>query len=88
MSTLLAGDHTDACFKSVKHTGTPVGKSITVADVPTYISEPPSGTTGPKKVILYFSDVFGPFYLNNQLVQDYFASYGKHSIASNATRTM
>jgi len=74
-STVLAGPLGDACFKTVQHTGTPVGRTIEVAGVPTYISEP-TGESAQKKVILFFSDVFGPFYLNNQLVQDYFASFG------------
>ncbi|EGN93573.1 hypothetical protein SERLA73DRAFT_189276 [Serpula lacrymans var. lacrymans S7.3] len=75
-STLLAGPLGDACFKTVKHTGTPVGRAIEVAGVPTYISEPAESTGTQKKVILFFADVFGPFYLNNKLVQDYFASFG------------
>jgi hypothetical protein len=40
------------------------------------MSEPPSSADGPKKVVLFFADVCGPFYLNNQLLQDYFASRG------------
>ncbi|KAJ7818778.1 Alpha/Beta hydrolase protein [Mycena olivaceomarginata] len=56
-----------------------LGKSITIADIPTYLSEPSSSIapqSGPKKVVLFFADVYGPFYLNNQLLQDYFASQG------------
>ncbi|KAJ7187030.1 hypothetical protein C8R46DRAFT_1158059 [Mycena filopes] len=66
------------CFTGVKHSGEPVGKTITIADIPTYISEPPAGSpeAGPKKIILFFSDVFGPFFLNNKLLQDFFASQG------------
>ncbi|KAG6830477.1 hypothetical protein H0H92_000484 [Tricholoma furcatifolium] len=76
MSAVLAGPPGDCCFKAVKHSGTPVGKSIEIAGVPTYISEPTSEATGSKKIILYLSDVFGPFFLNNQLIQDYFAGHG------------
>ncbi|KAG6834194.1 hypothetical protein H0H93_011287, partial [Arthromyces matolae] len=72
---VLAGNLGDCCFKVVEHSGTPVGKSIDIAGVPTYISEP-SSQTGAKKIILYLSDVFGPFFLNNQLIQDYFAGHG------------
>ncbi|KAF8198268.1 Alpha/Beta hydrolase protein [Mycena galopus ATCC 62051] len=75
----IAHPHCDNCFTGVKHSGDPVGKTVTIADIPTYVSEPPPSTTtpnGPKKVVLFFADVFGPFYLNNQLLQDYFASQG------------
>jgi len=75
-SPALAGPLGDCCFKGFKHTGDPVGKKITIAGVETYISEPPADTTGPKKVILFFSDIFGPFFRNAQLIQDYFASQG------------
>lgn len=77
MSTQVGGGLTDACFTGFKHEGTAVGKHQSIADVPTYISEPPPTTAqGPKKVILFFSDIHGPFYINNQLLQDYFASHG------------
>ncbi|KAG6840326.1 hypothetical protein C0991_007439 [Blastosporella zonata] len=76
-SPVLASPPGDCCFKGVKHAGTPVGKSIEIAGVPTYISEPPSPSANePKNIILYLSDVFGPFFLNNQLIQDYFAGHG------------
>ncbi|KAJ6516862.1 Alpha/Beta hydrolase protein [Mycena vitilis] len=78
MSAIIAHSHCDDCFTGFKHSGDPVGKTVTIADVPTYLSEPPASVSrdGPKKVILFFPDVFGPFYVNNQLVQDYFASHG------------
>ncbi|KAK0209976.1 Alpha/Beta hydrolase protein [Desarmillaria ectypa] len=67
----------ECCFTAVKHEGTPAGRTDTIAGVPTYISEPPSAKTVQKpKVVLYFADVYGPLYVNNQLVQDYFASQG------------
>lgn len=79
-SPTLAGPPGDCCFTTVKHTGDPVGRKILIADVPTYISEPPQGTPGAidtKKIILFFADVWGPFFPNNQLLQDYFASHGE-----------
>ncbi|KAJ7666994.1 Alpha/Beta hydrolase protein [Mycena polygramma] len=78
MSAIIAHSHCDDCFTGFKHSGDPVGKTVTIADVPTYVSEPPANVSrdGPKKVVLFFPDVFGPFYVNNQLVQDYFASHG------------
>ncbi|KAG9227518.1 hypothetical protein CCMSSC00406_0000836 [Pleurotus cornucopiae] len=59
--------------KSTWHVGTPVGQTITIAGVPTYVSTPKSNL---KKVILFFPDVYGPFYVNNQLLQDSFAANG------------
>jgi len=76
---VLAGPPGDCCIKGVRHSGEPAGKTITIADVQTYISEPPAKSAGSqdkKKIILYFADVFGPFYINAQLLQDYYASYG------------
>jgi len=63
------------CFKTVPHSGTPLGKAETIAGVTTYVSEP-KDTGARKKILLFFADVFSPFYINNQLVQDYFASHG------------
>ncbi|KAH7925374.1 alpha/beta-hydrolase [Leucogyrophana mollusca] len=83
MTSVIAHPPCDLCFQTVQHTGTPVGEAITITiadgtEVPTYLSGPPVSTdaTGPKNIILYFSDVFGPFYINSQLIQDYFASHG------------
>ncbi|KAJ7640312.1 hypothetical protein DFH06DRAFT_1000523 [Mycena polygramma] len=79
MSAIIAHSHCEDCFTGFKHSGDAVGKTVTIADVLTYISEPPANITshsGPNKVILFFSDVFGPFHLNNKLVQDCFASHG------------
>ncbi|KAJ7725180.1 Alpha/Beta hydrolase protein [Mycena metata] len=77
-SPTIAKAHCEDCFTGVKHSGDPVGKTVTIADVQTYVSKPPSAgaASGPKKVVLFFSDVYGPFFLNNQLLQDYFASQG------------
>lgn len=78
-SPVLAGPPGDCCVTGVKHTGEPVGKTITIAGVPTYISEPTSKQSGSKKVILFFADVWGPFFVNAQLLQDYFASQGPYN---------
>jgi hypothetical protein len=74
-SAIVAGI-TDHCAQGVKHTGEAVGRVETIAGVETYISDPPAGTTGPKKVILYFADIFSPLYINAKLLQDYYASHG------------
>lgn len=85
-SSVLAGAPGDCCFKGFKHTGEPVGKTITIAEVPTYLSEPPTGVPqqadGKKRVILYFADIYGPFYINGQLLQDHFASHGMFTLVS------
>lgn len=79
-SPVLAGPITEHCIEGAKYAGEPVGTNVTIADVPTYLSEP---TTPPSddttKVLLFFSDVYSPFYVNNQLLQDYFASEGTFS---------
>ncbi|KAJ3516041.1 hypothetical protein NLJ89_g1380 [Agrocybe chaxingu] len=66
----------DCCFQAVKHSGQPIGRTTTIGGFEAYISEPLTDIAGPKKVLLYFSDVFGPFFINAKLVQDYFASHG------------
>ncbi|KAJ6516854.1 Alpha/Beta hydrolase protein [Mycena vitilis] len=78
MSAIIAHPHCEDCFTGLKHSGDAVGKTVPFADVPTYVSEPPASLSRdePKKIVLFFSDVFGPFYVNNQLLQDYFASQG------------
>lgn len=74
-SAVLAGPPGDCCFQGVKHSGNPVGKTIDIAGISTYVVEPSSGDQS-KGIILFFADVFGPFYVNNQLLQDYFAENG------------
>ncbi|KAJ7580258.1 Alpha/Beta hydrolase protein [Mycena floridula] len=78
-SNVLAGPPGDCCFTGFKHTGTASGTKVSIANIPTYLSKPPSSkvkTSVKPPVILFCSDVYGPFHLNNQLVQDYFASHG------------
>ena len=77
-SPVLAGPPGVCCVKGVKHFGEPSGEIITIAGVQTYISKPPPAkdSSHDKKIILYLADVFGPFYVNAQLLQDYYASHG------------
>ncbi|KAF9258070.1 alpha/beta-hydrolase [Marasmius fiardii PR-910] len=75
-NAVLAGPPGDCCVTGVKHSGTPVGKRITIADVPTYFVEPKEQTSGRKRVLIFYADVWGPFFPNNQLIQDYFADHG------------
>ncbi|KAF5312968.1 hypothetical protein D9619_003749 [Psilocybe cf. subviscida] len=77
-ATTIAGSIGDHCIQGVKHEGTPVGRIEKIAGVQTYISDAKGTTDGPAKVLFYFADVYGPFYVNAQLVQDYFASHGFH----------
>ncbi|KAI6003574.1 Alpha/Beta hydrolase protein [Pisolithus marmoratus] len=75
----MADTLTDHCFTTVQHAGTPTGQRIDIdvggVPVPTYLAEP-KDTSSSRKIILYFSDVFGAFYANDQLLQDYFATQG------------
>ncbi|KAJ2929306.1 hypothetical protein H1R20_g7784, partial [Candolleomyces eurysporus] len=74
-SPSVAGALTKNCTKGWRHSGTTTGKNVTIAGVSTYLVEP-THHSGTKKVILFYSDVFGSFFINNQLLQDYFASQG------------
>ena len=77
-SPVLAGPPGDCCFKGVKHFGEPRGETITIAGVQTYLSKPlqPKDSSHEKKIILFLADVYGPFFINAQLLQDYYASCG------------
>jgi hypothetical protein len=76
-SPVLAGPPGECCVQGVKHFGQPSGETIQIAGIQTYISKPPvKGSPQDKKIILYLADVFGPFYINSQLLQDYYASHG------------
>ncbi|EIW80151.1 hypothetical protein CONPUDRAFT_82517 [Coniophora puteana RWD-64-598 SS2] len=77
-SNVLAHPLGDACFRTVQHTGTAIGKTEQVGGMPTYITG--ANQTDPKAIVLFFSDVFGPFYINNQLLMDYYASQGAPSV--------
>ncbi|KAJ2928388.1 hypothetical protein H1R20_g8697, partial [Candolleomyces eurysporus] len=78
-SPSLAGALSKNCTQGFRHSGAATGKNVTIAGVQTYLAEPthPSGT---KKVIFFYSDAFGPFVINNQLLQDYFASRGRYYV--------
>ncbi|EJU04036.1 Pkinase-domain-containing protein [Dacryopinax primogenitus] len=74
MAQYLAQHTTEACCQAVKHTGTPRGELIDVGGVQTYITYPPDKSTD--RVIIFYCDVYGPHFLNNQLVMDFFAEHG------------
>lgn len=70
---VLAAPSGECCLKVVQHKGTASGKSETIYNIKTYVS----GNRG-DKIIFYFADVYGPFFINGQLVADYFASRGAY----------
>ncbi|KAF8555051.1 alpha/beta-hydrolase [Imleria badia] len=78
MSTTLAGPPSSCCWTGIKHTGTAEGRIEPLGGLDTYIAELHTGATSGahKKVILFLSDVYGPLFINNKLLQDYFASCG------------
>ncbi|KAF5384635.1 hypothetical protein D9757_007499 [Collybiopsis confluens] len=78
---VLAGPLGDCCFDpGFKHEGTPASTKITIAGVPTYLSEPPKSQEGsgddPPKVFIFLADVNGASWPNNLLLMDTFAQYG------------
>ena len=85
MSTTLAGPPTSCCWTGInlKHTGTPKGRVEPLGGLDTYIAEPPSAAAGShKKVLLFLADIWGPLFINNKLLQDYFASSGASRLSS------
>jgi hypothetical protein len=83
-SPVLAGPPGDCCVKGVKHSGKPSGEVVKIAGIQTYISNPPPAKDGSqdKKIILYLADVYGPLFINAQLLQDYYASQGLSQLDS------
>ncbi|KAG8214444.1 hypothetical protein J3R82DRAFT_9467 [Butyriboletus roseoflavus] len=78
MPTTLAGPPNACCWTGIKHTGTPEGRTEPLGGLETYISEPPANAASEphKKVLLFLADAYGPLFINNKLLQDYFASQG------------
>lgn len=76
MSTQLAGNVSDCCVVGFQHEGTAKGSIIQIAGFPTYIASPAKDNEGPKKVILFLADIYSPLHLNNQLIQDFYATQG------------
>lgn len=65
----------ECCIKTVEHSGTAGGTTEIIAGVPTYVSRPQSQGES-RKIVLFFADVYGPFFLNSLLLMDYWASHG------------
>ncbi|KAF8186794.1 dienelactone hydrolase family-domain-containing protein [Pholiota molesta] len=85
-SPLLAGTFGECCFTASQFQleGEPAGRIEEIAGFQTYVSDPPparstttdGGPGGRKRVLLFFADVYGPFYGTAKLLQDYFAGQG------------
>ncbi|KAH6901633.1 Alpha/Beta hydrolase protein [Coprinopsis sp. MPI-PUGE-AT-0042] len=77
-SPVLAPEIGDDCVSGARYSGRAVGKNVSIAGVPTYYTKPRHSKPGPKKVILFFSDIYGPFADNNFMLQDQYAGEGYH----------
>ena len=62
------------CLTGTVHEGEPRGTTTTIADVETYVVEPPKEKAN-GNVLLYFPDVWG-FFTNGFLIMDGFADAG------------
>ncbi|TFK21079.1 alpha/beta-hydrolase, partial [Coprinopsis marcescibilis] len=75
----LAGPIGLDCAQGSQHSGEARGRNISIVDIPTYYSRA-RHASGSAKVVLFFSDIYSPFFINNQLLQDQFASEGFHVV--------
>jgi len=75
MSAPLTSPPTEHCWTGVAHTGESTGKVETIGGAETYVALPPQGAPM-KGVLLFYADVWGCMFLNNRLLQDYFATQG------------
>ncbi len=80
----LAGPCGDCCARTVQHSGVARGTVEVIANLDTYVSRPHPDidSTHPRKVILFFADVFGALYINSKLAMDYWAEHGVCPILS------
>lgn len=72
--TYLAQPSGACCLKGTIHKGEPKGKFVTIAEMETYISEPPEGKAN-RHILLHFPDVWG-MATNGLLIMDGFADAG------------
>ncbi|KAJ3508391.1 hypothetical protein NLJ89_g5778 [Agrocybe chaxingu] len=75
-SPLLAGLPGEDCVKTHLHEGNPVGEVVPLGGMDTYVSVPRRDSPGPKKIFIFFSDIYGPLYQNTKLIQDQIAANG------------
>lgn len=83
---ILAEAPGEQCCQGMKHSGAAKGKIEKIGGVDTYVATPAQGIG--KAVILYFADVWGPFYDNSKLLQDHFAEQGACSFWHDTTKSM
>jgi len=69
----------DDCFQAVRHEGTAEGKLETIGGVECYVATP-TGDYPQNKVLLFCSDIFGIYLVNNKLLADDFARNGIKTI--------
>ncbi|KAG2005464.1 dienelactone hydrolase [Coprinopsis cinerea AmutBmut pab1-1] len=74
---VLASTVDKDCLEGTEYEGMAKGWNVTIAGVHTYYARP-SGPppTGPRKVLLFYSDVYSAFFPNNFILQDWFADQG------------
>ncbi|KAI0370125.1 alpha/beta-hydrolase [Pilatotrama ljubarskyi] len=75
-SAPLTGPLGACCTRTVPHSGVARGAIETIAGLATYVSRPRANPEDASRVMVYFADVFGPFYINGQLAMDYWAEHG------------
>ncbi|THH20179.1 hypothetical protein EW146_g1122 [Bondarzewia mesenterica] len=73
---VLASPPGDCCVKTVQHSGNTVGTLVDIGGVNTYVSFPPMNEDQYPCILMYFSDIFSPLYINNKLTMDFYASKG------------
>lgn len=73
---VLAAPSGDCCLKVIQHKGDAKGRTETIYNIQTYISGAPNHDGKADRILFHFADVWGPYFINNQLVNDYFASQG------------
>jgi len=71
---VLAAPSGDCCLKVVQHKGTASGRTETIYNIETYISGANDGRAD--RILFHFADVWGAYFINNQLLNDYYASQG------------
>jgi len=68
----MSGGPCADCFRGDVHDGTPEGTTTTLHGLPTYVANPPQGTT-PKGIVVFIPDAFGWEFVNNRLLCDKYA---------------
>ena len=62
----------ECCATGIKHNGTPVGSMEVLNGIETYVV----GNRSSDKVMLFLTDIFGPKFINSQLLADGYARHG------------